>query len=185
MIDKTIKEAEARMVRALEALRNDLGKLRAGRAHPSLLESLKVPYYDNDAPLNQIANITVENARTLLITPWEKSMVAAIEKAIRTSDLGLNPATSGNVIRVPLPALTEERRKELIRLVRDEGEKARVSVRNIRRDANNEFKELLKAKQISEDEERRSEANMQKTTDKYIAEAEKILAAKEADLLEV
>lgn len=184
-IDQITRDAEMRMQKSIEALKTELAKLRAGRANPSLLEQIKVSYYGNDTPLSQIANITVENARTLMVTPWEKNMVQAIEKAIRTADLGLNPATAGTVIRVPLPALTEERRKELIRLVRDEIEQARVSIRNVRRDANNEFKNLLKDKKISEDEERRAQTNIQKATDKFIAEIDKMLTTKEADLMEV
>lgn len=184
-IDQTVKNAEMRMQKSIEALKAELAKLRAGRANPSLLEHIKVSYYGNDVPLNQVANVTIENARTLMVTPWEKSMTQAIEKAIRTSDLGLNPATAGTVIRIPLPSLTEERRKELIRLVREETEKARVSIRNVRRDANTEFKNLLKDKKISEDDERRAQTNMQKITDKFIAEIDKLLENKEKDLLEV
>lgn len=184
-INHITKDAEGRMLKSIESLKLELSKLRAGRANPSLLEQIKVPYYGNDVPLNQVANVTVENARTLIVSPWEKTMVQAIEKAIRTSELGLNPATAGQTIRVPLPALTEERRKELIRLVRDEVEKARVSVRNVRRDANNDFKNLLKDKNISEDDERRAQANIQKITDKYIAEIDKIFSAKETDLMEI
>lgn len=185
MINDITKAAEQRMVKSVDALKAELAKLRAGRAHPSLLEHIKVSYYGNDTPLSQIANITIENSRTLLVTPWEKNMVTTIEKAICISELGLNPATAGNVIRVPLPALNEERRKELLRLVRDEVEQAKVSVRNIRRDANNDCKELLKEKKISEDDEHRAQAHIQKLTDKFIAEADKILAAKESDLMSV
>lgn len=185
MINQISKDAETRMTRALEVLKAELAKLRAGRAHPSLLEHLKVSYYGNDVPINQVANVTIENARTLAVTPWEKNMIPVVEKAIRTSELGLNPVTAGNVIRVPLPALNEERRKEMVKLVRDEGEKARVSIRNIRRDANNEFKNLLKDKKVSEDEEHRAQTNTQKLTDKFIAEVDKIIAAKEADLMAV
>lgn len=185
MTQQITKDAETRMHKCLEVLRGELAKLRAGRAHPSLLDQIKVPYYGNDTALNQVASISVENSRTLVVSPYEKSLLQAIEKAIRTSDLGLNPASAGTVIRVPLPALNEERRKELIRLVRDEGEKARVSVRNVRRDANNELKNLLKDKKISEDDERRAQANVQKLTDKIIEEIDKALTAKEADLMEV
>lgn len=185
MINPVIKDTETRMHKAIDALKNELSKLRAGRANPSLLEHIKVPYYGNDTPLSQVATVTVENSRTLLVTPWEKTLVAAIEKAIRTSDLGLNPSSAGTVIRVPLPALNEERRRELIKLVKEEGEKAKVSVRNIRRDANNDFKNLLKDKKVTEDEEHRAQANVQKMTDKFIEEIEKFLALKEKDLLEV
>ena len=178
------KNAETKMVKSIDALKAELAKLRAGRAHPSLLEHIKVPYYGNDTPLNQIANITIENARTLMVTPWEKNMTQAIEKAIRTAELGLNPATAGQIIRY-LPALNEERRKELIKLVREEAEKARVSIRNIRRDANAELKDLLKEKKISEDDERRAQTNVQKLTDKFVVDVDKVLAEKEKDLMEV
>lgn len=185
MINEITKDAEHRMLKSIDALKADLAKLRAGRAHPSLLEHIKVSYYGNDTPLSQIANITVENPRTLLVTPWEKNMVAPVEKAIRISELGLNPATAGHIIRVPLPSLNEERRKELLRLVRDEVEKAKVSIRNVRRDANNDCKDLLKEKKISEDEEHRAQAHIQKLTDKFIAEVDKILTTKESDLMSV
>lgn len=185
MINETTKDAETRMQRSVEALKTELSKLRAGRASPSLLEHVKVAYYGNDVPLSQVANITIENARTLAVTPWEKPMIAVVEKAIRTSDLGLNPVTAGNIIRVPLPALSEERRKELIRLVKESVEQAKVSVRNVRRDANNAFKDLLKDKKVSEDEQKRAEANIQKITDKFTAEIDKLSAAKETDLMEV
>lgn len=185
MINNIIHEAEQRMIKCLEAFRNELARIRTGRAHPSLLEHLKVSSYGSDMPLNQVASITVENSRTLLVTPWDKNLVSAIEKAITTSDLGLNPATAGQVIRVPLPPLNEERRKGFVKMVRDEGEHAKVAVRNVRRDANNDVKNLLKEKQISEDEERRAEASIQKITDKYVAEVDKLLAAKEAELMEV
>lgn len=185
MLNQIIKDAENRMVRSIESLKTELTKLRTGRAHPSLLDHIKVPYYGNDTALNQVANVTVENARTLAVTPWEKTLTAAIEKAIRTSDLGLNPTTAGTVIRVPLPALTEDRRKELLRVVRDEGEKARVSIRNVRRDANAQVKDLLKEKKISEDEEHRAQTNMQKITDKFIEEVDKLLTTKEEELLTI
>src|SRR3990167_3005635 len=155
MINDIIHEATVRMDKSITTLQAELAKLRTGRAHPSLLEHIKVSYYDVETPLHQVASITVENPRMLVITPWEKNMVAPIEKAIMTSDLGLNPTTAGLVIRVPLPSLTEERRKSLTRVVRDETEKARVAIRNIRREANNDIKELLKAKEIGEDEERK------------------------------
>jgi len=183
MINEIVKDLEQRMQKSIESFKTELGKLRAGRAHPNLLEHIKVDYYGTETPLNQVASINVENARTLMVTPWDKSMVQPIEKAIMTSDLGLNPATAGQVIRVPLPALTEERRRELTKVLRDEGEKARVSIRNIRRDANGDCKELLKAKEISEDDERRGETDVQKLTDKYIAEVESILVNKEKEIM--
>lgn len=185
MIDQINKNTESRMAKCLDTLKSELVKLRAGRANPALLEKIQVNYYDNDVPLTQVASITVENARTLKVTPWEKNMVTTIEKAIRASELGLNPVTAGNDIRVPLPALTEDRRKEMIRIVRDEGEKARIAVRNVRRDANAELNKLLKDKKIGEDEERRAQTAIQKTTDKFVDEIEKILSAKEADLISV
>lgn len=185
MINNIAKDAEQRMLKSIDALRQELGKLRAGRAHPNLLDHIKVPYYGTDTPLSQVATIVAEGARTLLVTPWEKNLLPAIEKAIRTSDLGLNPASQGNSVRVPLPSLTEERRRELTKVVRDEVEKARVSVRNIRRDANADLSKLLKEKQISEDDERRAQTNIQKLTDKYIAEIDKIMASKEQELMEV
>lgn len=177
--------AESRMKKAIDALHNELAKLRTGRAHPSLLDHVKVNYYGTETSLSQVASVTVGDARTLIITPWEKAIVQAIEKAIMTADLGLNPATSGTVIRVPMPALTEERRKEMVKLVKNEAENARVSVRNARRDANTQLKELLKKKEISEDDDRRVQENIQKTTDKYIAEVERIVAQKEKELMEV
>jgi len=184
-IDKIKKDADARMAKSLETLKNDLGKLRAGRAHPALLDQIRVDYYGQRSPLSQVANIVASDARTLTITPWDKGMVAAIEKAIRESDLGLNPSPAGAVIRVPLPALTEERRKELGKHVRTEGETARVAIRNVRRDANQHLKDLLKKKQITEDEDKRAEADVQKATDKNIAEVDKLVAAKEQDLMQV
>lgn len=185
MLKEVQQNAENRMKKSIETLSHNLAKLRTGRAHPSLLESLTVVYYGNATPLNQVANVTIEDARTLSITPWDKSMVQVIDKAIRTSDLGLNPATLGTVIRVPLPPLTEERRKELVRHVKGEAEEARVAVRNIRRDANAEVKQLLKAKSITEDDERRAEEAIQKLTDRFIAEIDKLVTAKETELMQV
>jgi len=185
MLKKIQDDAENRMKKSVETLSHQLAKLRTGRAHPSLLESISVLYYGNPTPLNQVANITIEDARTLTVTPWEKNMTQAIDKAIRISDLGLNPATTGTVIRVPLPPLTEERRRDLVKLLKNEAEEARVAVRNIRRDANQEVKLLQKAKNITEDEERRSEDIIQKLTDKFINEIEKLAAAKEAELMHV
>ncbi len=185
MIDDVRKDAMTRMDKSLDALKHEFAKIRTGRAHTSLLDHITVEYYGNEVPLNQVANIGVEDARTLTVTPWEKPMVAKVEKAIMTSDLGLNPATSGSVIRVPLPALTEERRKDLIRVVRHEAETGRVAIRNIRRDALHTLKELLKEKAISEDEERRAEAEIQKVTDQHVAGVDAMLAEKEQDLLSI
>ena len=185
MIADITRAAEDRMKKSVSALKDDLMKLRTGRAHPSLLEHIMVDYYNSPTPLSQVANIAVENARTLTVTPWEKDMVAKIEKAIVTADLGLNPSTAGTVIRVPLPALTEERRKNLTKVVRDEAEKARVAVRNIRREANTDCKDLVKAKEISEDDERRAQVAVQKITDKYIAEIDQVAAGKEKDLMAI
>lgn len=179
------KEAETKMQKSLQLLETDLGKLRAGRAHPSLLDHIKVDYYGTETALTQVANVAIENSRTLTVTPWEKTMIAPIEKAIMTSDLGLNPASAGNVIRIPLPPLTEERRRDLVKLVRDEGEKARVSMRNIRRDANQMLKDLLKSKDITEDDERRGAAEIQKITDGFIAKADALISKKEQDLLAI
>jgi ribosome recycling factor len=185
MIDEIIEDAEVRMNKSIEALKNEMSKIRTGRAHTSLLDQISVSYYGTDTPLNQVANVTVEDARTLAVSPWEKSMIQDIEKAIMSSDLGLNPTTSGVTIRIPLPPLTEERRKDMVKLVRNEAEGGRVAIRNIRRDANSDFKTLLKEKEISEDDERRAEELIQKLTDQKITEIEKILEAKEADLMSV
>lgn len=185
MIEDTKKAAAARMTKSIEALKHEFVKIRTGRAHTSLLDHITVPYYGSDMPLNQVASVTILDPRTLSVTPWEKNMVAAVEKAIRASDLGLNPATVGTVIRIPLPPLTEERRRDMIKVVRHEAEGARVAIRNIRRDSNNELKHLLKEKQISEDQERHAQDEIQKLTDKYIAEVDKVLAAKEAELMEI
>jgi ribosome recycling factor len=179
------KDAEARMRKGIDAFKLAIAKLRTGRAHPSILDHIRVDYYGNEMPLNQVANITVSDSRTLMIAPWEKGMVAVIEKAILNSDLGLNPATAGMVIRVPLPPLNEERRKELIKVVRNEAETARVGIRNVRRDANTELKDLLKKKEMTEDEERRLTDEIQKLTDKFVAEVDQLTAAKEADLMAV
>jgi len=185
MINEIKKDAEARMAKSIEALKHELSKLRTGRAHTSLLDHVMVDYYGSKMPLSQVATVTVSDARMLTVTPWEKSMVPVVEKAILTSDLGLNPATSGSAIRVPLPALTEERRKDMIRVVRHEGEGARVAIRNVRRDANTHLKTLLKDKDITEDEERQAEEATQKLTDKYVAEVDKLLEIKEKDLMEL
>jgi ribosome recycling factor len=179
------KTAEQKMVKTIEALKHDLAKVRTGRAHTGLLDHVMVDYYGTPTPVPQVANVTLLDARTIGVQPWEKKMVAAVEKAIRDADLGLNPATQGDVVRVPMPALTEERRRELIKVVKHEGENARVAVRNLRRDANHHLKELLKAKEASEDAERRAQDEVQKLTDKFVAEIDKILQHKEADLLAV
>jgi ribosome recycling factor len=185
MIEKIFKEADERMQKCIHALKSELMKLRTGRATPSLLDHIRVSYYGNETVLNQVANISLENARTLTVTPWEKPMIPVIEKAIQSSDLGLNPVTSGNVIRVPLPALTEERRKELAKVVREEAEKAKVSIRNVRRDCNNEIKVLLKDKQITEDEEKKAEIHIQKLTDQFIVDTDKTASEKEKEVMAI
>ena len=185
MIEETIKDAEVRMGKSVDSLHSELAKIRTGRAHPSLLDHITVDYYGAATPLSQVANVSVEDARTLSISPWEKDMVAPIEKAIMKSDLGLNPATAGTIIRIPMPQLTEERRRDLVRIVKNEAENGRVAVRNIRRDANSDFKDLLKEKEISEDECRHAEERTQKLTDSYIAKVDEALAVKEKELMEV
>lgn len=185
MINEVKSQADSRMRKSITALKDELTKIRTGRAHTSLLDHIQVPYYGSDVPLTQAASVSVTDARTLTITPWEKNLVPVIEKAIMTSDLGLNPVTVGAVIRINLPALTEERRRDLIKVVRSEAERARVAIRNIRRDANNELKRLVKDKSISEDDERRAQDDIQKLTDKFVAEVERILEAKEAELMEI
>ncbi len=185
MINEIIKDAEVRMQKSIDSLKGELAKIRTGRAHPSLLEHIMVDYYGNDTPISQVASIGVEDARTLTITPWERSMVQAIEKAIMKSDLGLNPNSAGAVIRVPMPQLTEERRRDLVKVVRQEGENGKIAIRNIRRDANSDFKSLEKEKEISEDEERKAQDNIQKLTDKYVKEVDALVAAKEEDLMKV
>lgn len=185
MLDEIKKDAASRMAKSVASLQQDLTKIRTGRAHTSLLDHITVEYYGSQVPLNQVSNVGIEDSRTLLITPWEKDMVQAIEKAIMTSDLGLNPATAGTVIRVPLPALTEERRKDMIRLVRNEAEGGRIAIRNIRRDAMHDIKELLKEKMIGEDDERRAEGEVQNITDKHVGQIDEILAAKESELMEI
>ncbi len=185
MLEEIKKDAGTRMAKSVASLRQELTKIRTGRAHTSLLDHITVEYYGSEVPLNQVSNVGVEDSRTLTVTPWEKDMVPKIEKAIMGSDLGLNPATAGTVIRVPLPPLTEERRKDMIRVVRHEAEGGRIAVRNIRRDAIHDVKELLKEKMIGEDDERRAEEEIQTITDKYIAEIDQTLAEKESDLMEV
>ncbi len=185
MIADVKKSAEQKMQKSLEALKTDLSKVRTGRAHAGILDHVTVDYYGTPTPINQVANVNLLDARTISVTPWEKKMGAAIEKAIRESDLGLNPSTVGEIVRVPMPALTEERRRDLIKVVRHETENARVAVRNIRRDANAGLKEMLKEKTVAEDAEHRAEEDIQKLTDRYIAEIDKALQMKEADLLAV
>jgi ribosome recycling factor len=185
VLDDIKKDAAKRMDKSIESLRVEMTKLRTGRAHTSLLDHITVEYYGSQVPLAQVSNINVEDSRTLTVSPWEKSMVQAIEKAIMHSDLGLNPVTAGTVIRVPLPPLTEERRRDMIRLVRQEAEGGRVAIRNIRRDALNDLRELMKEKLIGADDERRGHEEIQAITDKHIAEIDRVLADKERDLMEV
>jgi len=185
MIDEILQDAGERMTKSIDALKQSLSKVRTGRAHPSLLDHLRVSYYGSEVPISQVANVGVEDARTLTVTPWEKDMVRVVEKAIMTSDLGLNPATAGTVIRIPMPPLTEETRRDLVKVVRNEGESAKVAIRNIRRDANSDFKELLKEKEISEDEERRAEERIQKLTDQHVADVDKVLEKKEQELMAI
>jgi len=185
MIADVKKSAEQKMARSVETLKTDLHKVRTGRAHAGLLDHIHVDYYGSPMPLNQVANVTLADARTITVQPWEKKMVPVVEKAIRDSDLGLNPATAGDVIRVPMPPLTEERRRDLIKVVRHEAENARVAIRNVRRDANEHLKKMLKDKSVSEDDEHRAQDDVQKLTNHYIAEIDKVLAAKEADLMAI
>jgi len=185
MIADIKKSAEQKMQKSLESLKADLAKIRTGRAHTGILDHVMVDYYGNPTAINQIANITLIDSRTIGVAPWEKKMVGAVERAIRDSDLGLNPASQGDLIRVPMPALTEERRKDLIKVVKQEGEGAKVAIRNLRRDANDHFKDLLKDKAISEDEDRRAQDDIQKLTDRYVAEVDKMLQVKEAELLAI
>jgi ribosome recycling factor len=185
MLNEIKNDADLRMGKSIETLKGELAKIRTGRAHPSILDHISVDYYGSQVPLSQVANISVEDSRSLSLTPWEKPMVKVIEKAILTSDLGLNPMTSGMVIRIPMPPLTEERRKDLIRIVRNEGEGAKVAIRNIRRDANSDIKSLLKDKEVSEDESRGAEEQIQKITDQRISEVDKVLEQKEKDLLAI
>lgn len=179
------RNAEQKMQKSIEALKVDLSKVRTGRAHTGLLDHVMVDYYGSQMPISKVANMTLVDARTIGISPWEKKMLGAIEKAIRESDLGLNPATQGDMVRVPMPLLTEERRRELTKVIKHEGENAKVAVRNLRRDANQALKDLLKNKTVSEDQERRAQEEIQKLTDKYIADIDKMLAAKETELMAV
>ena len=185
MINDVKKTAEQRMQKSLEALKADLGKVRTGRAHTGILDHVQVDYYGSMVPVSQVANISLADSRTITVQPWEKNLIGKVEKAIRDADLGLNPSTNGDLIRVPMPMLTEERRKELIKVVRGETEDAKVAVRNIRRDSNETLKKLLKDKDISEDEERRAQDEIQKLTDRFVAEADKVLQVKEIDLIAV
>jgi ribosome recycling factor len=185
VLDEIKQDAAGRMTKSVASLQQELTKIRTGRAHTSLLDHITVDYYGSQVPLNQVSNVGIEDSRTLIITPWEKDMVQPIEKAIMSSDLGLNPATAGTVIRVPLPALTEERRKDMIRIVRNEAEGGRIAIRNVRRDAMHDVKELLKEKMIGEDDEHRAEGEIQDITDKHVAQIDKILADKESDLMEI
>jgi len=185
MINEIVQDAESRMNKSVESLRTELTKIRTGRAHPSLLDQVMVDYYGSMTPIKQVANVVAEDSRTLAVTPWEKPMVGAIEKAIMTANLGLNPTSQGTVIRVPMPVLTEERRRDLVKVVKGEGESGKVAVRNIRRDANSDFKDLLKEKEISEDESHGAEDQVQKLTDKYVAEIDKLLEAKEKEMMEI
>lgn len=185
MIAELKKTAEGKMLKTLESLKNDLQKIRTGRAHVGLLDHVQVDYYGSMVPVNQVANVTLVDARTIGVQAWEKGMAQKVEKAIRDSDLGLNPSSQGDLIRVPMPALTEERRRDLIKVVKTEGEAAKVAIRNLRRDANNHLKDALKKGEIPEDDERRAQDDVQKMTDKHIAEVDKMLAAKEAELMQV
>ena len=185
MLSDIIKDARIRMGKSLESLKDELSKIRTGRAHPSLLEHIQVEYYGSEVPLSQAANVSVEDSRTLAVTAWDKTMIPVIEKAILTSDLGLNPATAGTTIRSPLPPLTEERRRDLGKVVRDEGEQAKIAIRNIRRDANNHAKDLLKEKEITEDDERRAEQEIQALTDDHVTRVDARVAEKEKELLEI
>jgi ribosome recycling factor len=185
MLNDIKKDADSRMSKSIGALKTELAKIRTGRAHPSLLEHITVDYYGSEVPLSQAANVSVEDSRTLSVVPFDKSMVSKIEKAIMTSDLGLNPATSGNNIRVPLPALTEERRTELTKVVHTEGEQAKVAIRNIRRDANSQLKDFLKEKELTEDDVRRGETIIQQLTDQHVGKVDEMVAVKERELMEI
>ncbi len=185
MIDEILTDAAARMSKSVDSLRAELTKIRTGRAHPSLLDQIQVDYYGTATAINQVANVTVEDSRTLAVAPWEKQMVAVVEKAIINSGLGLNPSTAGNLIRIPLPPLTEERRRDLVKVVKADGENAKIAIRNIRRDANSDFKELLKEKDISEDECRQAEDTVQKHTDKFVTSVDEVIAEKEKELMEI
>jgi ribosome recycling factor len=185
MLEDIKKDAVDRMQKCVLSLRNELKRLRTGRAHPSLLEHIRVDYYGNEVPLNQVANVALEDSRTITVTPWEKQMVQVVEKAIMKSDLGLMPNTAGTVIRVPMPALTEERRRDLTKVVKHEAENARVAVRNVRRDVMNDLKDMVKEKLLAQDDDRRAQEDIQKLTDKYVAEIDQVLAEKEKELMQI
>ena len=185
MIEEILKDAEQRMHKSIESMRSELAKIRTGRASPALVDHLTVDYYGTPTPINQVANISVQDARTLAVQPWEKTMVPVVEKAILEANLGLNPVTAGEVIRIPMPPLTEERRREMVKVASAEGESGKVAIRNIRRDANNDVKALLKEKEITEDDDKRAQDDVQKLTDKYVAEVEQIVSEKEAEILTV
>lgn len=185
MIDDILKDAEQRMLKSIESMRGEMAKIRTGRASPALIDHLTVDYYGTATPINQVANISVQDARTLAVQPWEKNMVPVVERAIMEANLGLNPVTAGDLIRIPMPPLTEERRKEMVKVAAGEGESGKVAIRNIRRDANSDFKSLLKDKEISEDEEKQAEASIQVLTDKYVAQVDEVVKEKEAEILTV
>lgn len=185
MINEIRTDAEQRMMKSYENLEANFAKIRTGRAHPSILDSIIVEYYGSEVPISQVANINVEDARTLTVQPWEQPMVSVVEKAIMMSDLGVNPVTTGNLMRIPMPALTEERRRDLTKVARSEAEQARVAIRNIRRDANGDVKSLLKDKEITEDESRQAEDQIQKITDQYVSKVDALLTEKEASLMEI
>jgi len=185
MIDEIIQDAEARMQKSIESMRSEMAKIRTGRASPALIDHLTVDYYGVATPLNQVANISVQDARTLAVQPWEKTMVPVVEKAIMEANLGFNPVTAGDIIRIPMPALTEERRREMVKVAAAEGESGKVAIRNIRRDANSDFKDLLSEKEITEDDDHRAQDLVQKLTDKYVAEVDAIVAEKESEILTV
>jgi len=185
MIDDILKDAEARMQKSIESMRGDMAKIRTGRASPALIDHLSVDYYGTATPINQVANVSVQDARTLAVQPWEKNMVPVVEKAIMEANLGFNPVTAGDLIRIPMPPLTEERRKEMVKIAAGEGESGKIAVRNIRRDANGDFKTLEKEKEISEDDEKRANDLVQKLTDKYVSLIDEIVKEKEADILQV
>ncbi|MBT8115740.1 MAG: ribosome recycling factor [Arenicella sp.] len=185
MIDEILKDADQRMQKSIESMRSEMAKIRTGRASPALIDHLTVDYYGTATPINQVANISVQDARTLAVQPWEKNMVPVIEKAILEANLGVNPVTTGDLIRIPMPALTEERRREMVKVAAAEGESGKVAIRNIRRDANNDFKSLLKEKEISEDEDKRAHDRIQQITDKYVEDVDHIVAEKEAEILQV
>lgn len=185
MIDDILKDADQRMQKSIESMRGELAKIRTGRASPAIIDHLTVDYYGTPTPINQVANISVQDARTLAIQPWEKNMVAVVERAIMEANIGLNPMTAGDLIRLPMPPLTEERRKEMVKVAASEGEAGKVAIRNIRRDANNDFKTLLKDKDISEDEEKQAQDSVQKLTDKYVAQIDDVIKEKETEILTV